>query len=146
MAVDETEDRTKNDAKSEGRQSSPSKRVLLIDDNALQLRVRETILREAGFLVDVATSADAALALLKSEPLASNIGTVVTDHVLTGASGADVVRELRLSHPKLPVIVITGMPGAEDEYEGLNIQFRPKPCPPAELIALVRACIQAYAA
>ncbi|MGE0407595.1 MAG: response regulator [Candidatus Korobacteraceae bacterium] len=123
-------------------QGSPSqenlKRVLLIDDDPLQLRIRETVLREAGFLVDVATSADAALALLRSEPLASNIGTVVTDHVLTGASGVDVVRELRHSHPRLPVIVITGMPGAEDEYEGLNVQFRPKPCPPAELIALVR--------
>jgi DNA-binding response OmpR family regulator len=127
-------------------QPMSQKRVLLIDDNALQLRTRETILRNAGFLVDIATSADAALALLKSEPLASNIGAVVTDHVLSGASGADVVRQLRHSHPDLPVIVITGMPGVEAEYEGLDVHFRPKPCPPAELIALVRACTQARAA
>ncbi len=127
-------------------QEPSGKRILLIDDNPLQLRTREMILREAGFLVDVATTADAALALLNSEPLASNIGTVVTDHVLTGASGADLVRELRQSHPRLPVIVITGMPGAEEEYEGLNVQFRPKPCPPPELISLVRACLQARAA
>jgi DNA-binding response OmpR family regulator len=141
MAVNQTQ----GDAKFEGPQSS-SKRVLLIDDNPLQLQVRKIILRKAGFLVDVAATAHAALALLRSEPLASNIGTVVTDHVLTGASGADVVRELRLSHPQLPVIVITGMPGAEDEYEGLNVHFRSKPCPPAELISLVHACIQARAA
>ena len=121
-------------------------RVLLIDDNPLQLRIRETVLREAGIPVDVATSAEVALALLKSEPLASSIGAVVTDHVLTGASGADLVREIRLSYANLPVIVVTGMPGAEDEYQGLNVHFRSKPCPPAELIALVRACIKSHAA
>ena len=121
-------------------------RLLLIDDNPLQLRVRETVLREVGLPVDVATSAEAALALLKSEPLSSNIGAVVTDHVLTGASGADLVRELRQSHPNLPIIVLTGMPGAEEEYADLNVHFRPKPCPPSELIALVRACIMARAA
>jgi DNA-binding NtrC family response regulator len=115
--------------------------VLLIDDSPLQLRIRETVLRKAGLQVDVATSAEAALALLQSEPLASNIGAVVTDHVLAGSSGADVVRELRQAHPNLPVVVITGMPGAETEYEGLRVHFRPKPCPPAELIELVRKCL-----
>ncbi len=121
------------------------RRILLIDDNPLQLRVRETVLREAGFEVDVATSAEAALAVLKS-PLAGGLGAVVTDHVLTGASGAQLVRELRRGWPDLPVIVITGMPGAEEEYKGLNVHFRAKPFPPAELIALVRACVQGRAA
>jgi DNA-binding response OmpR family regulator len=122
------------------------RRVLLIDDNPLQLRIRETVLRDAGFPVDVATSAEAALALLRSEDAPGSFGAVVTDHVLSGASGADLVRELRQSHPSLPVIVITGMPGVEEEYQGLNVHFRPKPCPPPELIDLVRACIRARAA
>jgi hypothetical protein len=37
--------------------------------------------------------------------------------------------------------VITGLAEAEDEYAGLNITFRQKPCPPTELIALVKQAL-----
>src|SRR5437868_6470416 len=40
--------------------------VLLIDDNPIQLRVRETILRGAGFQVSIATTAEGALAVLRT--------------------------------------------------------------------------------
>jgi DNA-binding response OmpR family regulator len=42
----------------------------------------------------------------------------------------------------VPVIVISGMAEAENEYDGLDISFRTKPCPPPELIALVRKSLQ----
>jgi DNA-binding response OmpR family regulator len=113
------------------------RRVLLIDDSPLQLRVREAVLRDAGFEVCTATTAESAHALLQSEP-AGSIGVIVTDHILPGASGAEFVRQLREIKPSVPVIVITGLPGAEDEYAGLGVVFRQKPCPPPELIALVR--------
>ena len=117
-------------------------RVLLIDDSPVQLRAREAVLRGAGFEVLIATTAETALALLRSEPLASSVGTIVTDHVLPGASGVDFVRQLRALHPRLPVIVITGLPDAEPEYAGLDIVFRLKPCPPLELIAVVRDSVK----
>ena len=110
--------------------------VLLIDDNPIQLRVRETILRGAGFQVSIATTAEGALAVLRT---ASNkFGVIVTDHVLPGASGADFVRELRSVDPTTPVIVVSGMPDVAEEYEGLNAVVRQKPLPPKELISLVR--------
>ena len=109
--------------------------VLLIDDNPTQLRVRETILRGAGFQVSIATTAESALALLR---IASNhFGVIVTDHVLPGASGAEFVRELRKADPVTPVIVVSGMPDVDEEYEGLNAVVRHKPLPPQELIDLV---------
>jgi len=37
--------------------------------------------------------------------------------------------------------VITGLAEAESEYQGLGVTFRQKPCPPEEVIALVRAAI-----
>jgi DNA-binding response OmpR family regulator len=116
-------------------------RVLLIDDDPLQLRVREAVLRDAGMEVDVATTAESALALLRSDT-ATQIGTIVTDHIMPGASGADFVRALRKIKPTVPVIVISGMAEAENEYDGLDISFRTKPCPPLELIALVRRSLQ----
>ena len=99
--------------------------------------MREAVLRDAGLPVDVATTADSALALLRSSS-ADTIGAIVTDHIMPGTSGAVFVRQLRDLRPDIPVIVISGMAEAEDEYEGLDITFRTKPCPPPELISLVR--------
>jgi DNA-binding response OmpR family regulator len=125
----------------QGVQASPANRVLLIDDDPLQLRVREAVLRDAGVQVDVATTAETALAFLRTEA-GERIGAIVTDHVMPGASGAVFVRALRQLKPKVPVIVISGMADAEEEYEGLNVFFRTKPCPPPELINLVRTSLQ----
>ena len=111
--------------------------VLLIDDNPVQLRVRETVLRDAGLLVSIATTAESALALLRTQ--GHHFGVIVTDHVLPGASGAEFVRQLREANSEIPVIVVSGMPDIEEEYEGMNVSFRQKPLPPDELIALVRS-------
>ena len=109
--------------------------VLLIDDNPVQLRVRETILRGAGFQVSIATTAESAFAVLRT---AKHFGVIVTDHVLPGASGSEFVRELRKVDPSTPVVVVSGMPDVASEYEGLNAVVRQKPLPPQELIDLVR--------
>jgi len=110
---------------------------LLIDDDPVQLRVREAVLRDAGVLVDVATTADSALALLRSSS-SSAIRAIVTDHIMPGTSGAAFVHLIRDLRPGIPIIVISGMAEAEDDYEGLDVTFRTKPCPPPELIRLVR--------
>ena len=94
-------------------------------------------MRTAGYQVCIATTAERAHALLRSEPIGGSIGVIVTDHILPGASGAEFVRQLRQIKPSVPVIVITGLPEAEAEYAGLGVIFRKKPCPPPELIALV---------
>ena len=95
-------------------------------------------MRDAGFEVCTATTAENANALLRSESPGNSIGLIVTDHILPGASGAEFVRQLRQIKAGVPVIVITGLPEAEDEYAGLGVIFRQKPLPPPELIALVR--------
>lgn len=115
--------------------------VLVIDDNPVQLRARDAVLRNAGFETHVATNQASAMALLRSEPAGSRIGAVITDHIMPGRSGGEFVRELRGARPGIPVIVITGMAEAEGEYEGLDVTFRQKPCPPEELIGLVRSAL-----
>jgi DNA-binding response OmpR family regulator len=112
--------------------------VLLIDDNPLQLRIRETVLRGAGFPVSIATTAESALALLRTPAFAADLGVIVTDHILPGATGSDFVRHLRQTGITIPVVVLSGLPEAGEEYAGLDVSFRQKPFPPAELIALVR--------
>lgn len=111
--------------------------ILLIDDSPTQLRVRELVLRGAGFQVSIATTAESAMALLRTA--ASKFDVVVTDHILPGASGADFVRELRAAEPELPVIVVSGMPDVQEEYKDLDVVVRQKPLAPQELIELVRS-------
>lgn len=118
-----------------------SKTVLLVDDNPIQLSARQMVLNQAGLEVQVATSAESALALLRSLSQSRNIGVVVTDHIMPQATGSEFVRMLREVNPEVPVIVISGMPDAQQEYEGMNVLFRQKPCPPTELIELVKSAV-----
>ncbi len=113
--------------------------VLLVDDNPSQLSVREAILRKAGFQVSTATNAESALATLHS--IRDHIGVIVTDHLMPGCDGPELVRRIRAENDWIAVIVLSGMPDAMSEYEGLEVAFRAKPFPPLELIELVRSSL-----
>ncbi len=112
----------------------------MVDDNPVQLKIREAVLRNAGFQVCVATTAESALATLCA--LADRIGVVVTDHLMPGCSGLGLVQQLRALDKWIPVIVLSGLPEAESEYQGLEVIFRAKPFPPLELIELVRSSLK----
>ncbi|HVO64421.1 MAG TPA: response regulator [Terriglobales bacterium] len=111
-------------------------KVLLIDDNPMQLQVREAVLVDAGMSVSTAATSEEALALLR--PSATRFDVIVTDHVLPGESGAVFVRQLRALRAGVPVLAISGLPEAQKEYQGLNVRFLPKPVPPEDLISCVR--------
>jgi DNA-binding NtrC family response regulator len=109
--------------------------VLMVDDDPGQLRIRERVLRLAGIEVSLASNAEGALEILRSR--GAEIGVVITDHLLPGLQGTDLVRELRRFNPSIPVLVLTGLPDIESEYDGLDAIVRVKPLPPGELIRLV---------
>jgi|SRR3569833_2922864 CheY-like chemotaxis protein len=109
--------------------------VLLVDDNAIQAATRQTILKRAGYSVQSALNPFKALELLQHSETADSIGAVITDHIMPGMNGSEFVRELRKTHPSLPVLVISGLEEAEDEYEGLDVRFLLKPLPPDQLLA-----------
>ncbi len=106
----------------------------------MQLKVRETILRQAGFQVSVATTAESALAALRV--LRDRVGLIITDHLMPGCNGSELVRQIRALQISVPVIVLSGMGEAEPEYQGLDVAFRMKPYPPAELIDLVQSLLE----
>lgn len=115
--------------------------VLLVDDNAIQAATRQTILKRAGYSVQAALNPLKALEVLGKDESSSSIGVVITDHLMPGMNGAEFVRELRKVHPSLPVVVISGLEEAEDEYEGLNVLFLLKPLPPDQLLANLRTVL-----
>lgn len=108
--------------------------VLLIDDNAIQAATRQTILRRAGYYVIAALNPVRALEQFHNNEFPAPIGAIITDHLMPGMSGADFVRELRKTHPDLPVMVISGLEEAEAEYAGMNARFLLKPLSPELLL------------
>lgn len=100
------------------------------------------VLSQAGLEVQVATSADSALALLRTLSQSEKIGVIVTDHIMPQATGSEFVQLLRQINPQVPVLVISGLAEAEKEYEGMNVLFQQKPCPPPELIDLVQKAVK----
>ena len=112
-------------------------KVLLIDDNPMQLHVRKAVLADAGMCVSTAGTSEEALTLLRP-PCATRFDVIVTDHMLPGESGASFVRQLRCLEAHVPVLAISGLPEAQEEYDRLNVRFLPKPVPPEDLIRCVR--------
>jgi CheY-like chemotaxis protein len=115
--------------------------LLLIDDNAVQAATRQTILRRAGYFVIAALNPGRALEQLRDQEFPAPIQLVITDHLMPGMSGAEFVRRLRRTHPTMPVLVISGMAEAEQEYSGLNVTFRMKPLLPEHLLETVRGLV-----
>lgn len=117
--------------------------LLLIDDNALQAATRQTILRRAGYFVIAALNPQLALDQFLHNEFQEEISLIITDHFMPGMTGAQFVRELRSTHPDMPVLVISGMEEAEEEYAGMHVSFRLKPLLPNDLLSSVHALLTA---
>jgi CheY-like chemotaxis protein len=115
--------------------------LLLIDDNAVQAATRQTILKRAGYSVIAVLEPKRALEQLRNDEYPSPIDLILTDHIMPGMKGSEFVTELRTFSPSVPVLVISGLFEAEEEYRGLNIEFRLKPLLPDDLLATVHRLI-----
>ena len=115
--------------------------ILLIDDNAVQAATRQTILKRAGYFVIAVLNPERALEQFRSNEFPAPIDLILTDHVMPGMNGTEFVREVRQFAPTVPVLVISGLAEAEDEYAGLNIHFRLKPLLPDNLLASVHRLV-----
>ncbi len=115
--------------------------ILLVDDNAIQAATRKAILTRSGQCVVVAADGRHAIEMLNAAEKARPVGLVITDHLMPGMNGPQFVAALRKGYPRLPVLVLSGLPEAEDEYQGMDVIFRLKPFPPDELLALVRSLL-----
>jgi DNA-binding response OmpR family regulator len=65
---------------------------------------------------------------------------------MPGLSGPNLVREIRKVKKQVPIIVLSGLPDANADYDGMDIIFRQKPILPQDLIKLIRDLTTARAA
>ena len=119
--------------------------ILLIDDNAVQAATRQAILKRAGFFVIAVLSPERALEQYRNEEFPAPIDLIITDHIMPGMTGAEFVTAVRSFDADVPVMVISGLMEAEEEYKTLNVQFRLKPLLPDELLACVHRLVASHA-
>lgn len=79
--------------------------ILCVDDEHNALVLRRGILERAGYSVITALSATQALELLG----AHKVDLVLSDYVMPNLSGGKLARDIKILHPHLPVIILTGI-------------------------------------
>ena len=94
-----------------------SGRILVVDDLDLVREFTQSLLLEAGYRVEVAASAEEAMALLIKNDGAFDL--VFTDYNMTGKSGWQLMREASQQWPSLKFIMASGY---LEEHERAEIE------------------------
>lgn len=79
--------------------------ALVVDDEDLVRASTVHMLRELGYDVLEANSAEHALAIMKTEP---EIDVLVTDHLMPGTTGTDLIEQARMLKPEIRALLISG--------------------------------------
>jgi two-component system cell cycle sensor histidine kinase/response regulator CckA len=109
--------------------------ILLAEDEPLLRELGETILTQAGYKVLSAPTTQALRTLIAD--YSGGIDLLLTDVVMPGMSGPELVRVVRDRWPRVKVLFMSGY--ADDEIEDLDPQagFLQKPFTPSELTAKI---------
>ena len=121
------------------RPGSPT--ILVVDDEAFVRRFASRVLVEGRFVVVEAADGLEALALARGG--AHTFDAVVSDVVMPRLNGVQLVQELALSHPQLPVILMSGYAAEQLETMGIAAPcgMLVKPFSAEQLVGEVRRCL-----
>lgn len=108
----------------------PNKRVLIVDDNEMNLQVAAAVMKPYKMHIDCADSGEKALQMIQ----AADYDLVFMDHMMPGMDGEETLNAIRKlkgeKYRKLPVIVLTANASrdARDIFIRMGFQdFIPKP-------------------
>ncbi len=117
-------------------------RVLLVDDEKSVAMVCEKHLIRAGFEVGVFHDTREALACFEQDPDAWDV--ILTDLSMPGMTGLDLARRTRESRADIPVVLISGNPGAipsDRDLKSLVNRVIGKPLPFQDLSKILQQAI-----
>jgi len=115
-------------------------RVLVVEDDELVRELVTEVLADGGYDVRAAATAEEGLGLAGDGEGAVDV--IVSDVVLPGRSGPELVGELLARRPDLRAILTSGYPrgarpGSLESHD--RVRFLPKPVAPADLLEAVAA-------
>lgn len=116
--------------------------ILVVDDETAVRRFAARVLEREGYVVVQARDGIDALELLGQK--STSIDVVVSDIVMPRLNGVELMQALAVSHPDLPVILMSGY--ATGALAELGIaspcSILPKPFPSDRLLEEVRRCVK----
>jgi CheY-like chemotaxis protein len=77
--------------------------ILCIDDEALGLQIRRTVLERAGYRVLTALDGASGLSLFGQHP----IDAVILDYYMPGMNGGEVAAEMRKTRAEVPILLLS---------------------------------------
>lgn len=109
-------------------------RVLVVDDNELNLKLVRDVLQHAGFSVDEARSGEEGVTLARQSPP----DLVLMDIQLPGIDGVEALRQLRSTPTTatVPVVALTAFAMKADEERGRSSGFDGYLTKPLSVLAL----------
>jgi DNA-binding response OmpR family regulator len=116
-------------------------RILVVEDSPRIVGFLQKGLSEEGYVVETAADGDEGLAKARSQ----EFDAAVVDVMLPGRSGIELLRDLRASGSRLPVLLLTARDRTEDKVEGLDAgadDYLTKPFDFTELMARLRALLR----
>ena len=114
--------------------------ILVVEDEILTRTAASEVLREHGYCVIEAASADEALKVLQSP---TRVDLVLTDMRMPGeVDGVGLARHVRATLPFMKVVMVSGqLP--EPDVHGLLDGYLPKPVVPEDLASYLLALMPA---
>ena len=119
-----------------------SETILLVEDERAVATLAESLLQRMGYRVMTAFSA--AEAITMASGFSGGIDLVLTDVVMPGASGHELVQKLRASRPTIKVLYMSGYPADAVVRHGVEegeVPFLQKPFTMASLAGKVREAL-----
>jgi signal transduction histidine kinase len=110
--------------------------ILVVDDEQSVRNVLTEVLQEDGFNVTSAASGEEALALLDNHAFA----LVITDIVMPGLSGIELLHKIKKRFPATEVIIITSQASLDTAIEALRSNAYDYLFKPFEDLSLISAC------
>jgi two-component system cell cycle sensor histidine kinase/response regulator CckA len=116
--------------------------ILVVDDESLLLTMAETILSDFGYTVLTASSGQKALAILAQPD--TKVDLLITDLVMPGMGGRELIERIRQTDPALPMMCTSGYVMPEENQAGAG--YLQKPFTSTDLLLKVKAALAATSA
>ena len=108
--------------------------ILCVDDETTGLTARRLLLSIAGYAVLTATSSNAALKLFGC----NHVDLVITDHLLSDSTGAELAFEMKRLKPEVPIVLLTGLVDLPPGYEDVDLLLTKGLTPPEFLSEIAK--------